>query len=599
MDLRLGISGFLATLLLNFRAEAILWPDQHPQEEQMAIQIAVTLKSILINSFAVNAMSTYIVPVLEQMSTDEVHLVNRVLDLSLSNMHLPMPVVLSQRTKSEIRLPTFCRVLFVTRMEQVISIASTWEENPLFLIVWLTPPTGRKLELMKKMSTVFRYFLHERYNINSLILVPGVLGVQAYHVWPYTPHNCASTTPVEVSLSDTTIRHLYPSRFRNLHGCPLTAIVWKIPPYMGVKWKKGIVSGLDGELLHILSNKMNFTLELMRNEPSDLIGGASYLNGTFTGPYKMLRERRANFTIGCASCTPERSAYLQSTDPYSQMAYVIVMKAPERYSIYEVMLFPFERYTWLALVLVYLLHRLLGVRRRLPGPFLAGWMLWIFVIRASYEASIFNFLHNSPGKPLPHTLEQMLGNGYRFITDHATFRMTLKLPDFRDRTTISKGQPVDVFDALLKERSQKIGAFTSRAFLAYHLTKKKKSRHRFVILAEKIVDNMLCIYFPKNSYFAWDLNKQLFKMRSFGLLQHFSERLAWSNMPTTSDAHGWSASTGGEEDAATGFAESMGFILAAFNCWMGALGFSVLVFGLELLSRRRRWQRFADLMEGI
>lgn len=120
MDLRLGISGFLATLLLNFRAQAILWPDQHPQEEQMAIQIAVTLKSILINSFAVNAMGTYIVPVHEQMSPDEVHLANRVLDLSLSNMHLPMPVVLSQRTKSEVRLPTFCRVLFVTRMEQVM-----------------------------------------------------------------------------------------------------------------------------------------------------------------------------------------------------------------------------------------------------------------------------------------------------------------------------------------------------------------------------------------------------------------------------------------------------------------------------------------------
>ncbi|KAH8317478.1 hypothetical protein KR074_005949 [Drosophila pseudoananassae] len=598
MDFRLAISGLLTILLAYFRAEAILWPDQHPQEERMALQLAGTLKSILINSFAVNDLSLCIFPVYDQMSPDEVSLVHRILGLSLSSLHMPVPIVLSPRIEREIRVQIFSRLLFVTRMEQVISIASSWEENPLFLIVWLTPPP--KLELAQKMSYVFRYFLHERYNINSLILVPGVLGVQAYHVWPYTPQSCASTTPVEVSLSDTTLYHLYPSRFKNLHRCPLSAIVWEIPPYMGVKWKEGKVTGLDGVILHILSTKMNFTLELLRNEPSDLIGGASFLNGTFTGPYKMLLERRANFTIGCASCTPERSAFLKSTAPYSQMAYVIVMKAPERYSIYEVMLFPFARYTWMALVLVYLCHRLLGIRWRLPGPFLAGWMLWIFVIRASYEASIFNFLHNSPGKPLPHTLEQMLGHGYRFITDHATFRMTLKLPDFRDRTAISKGQPVDVFDALLKERSQKIGALTSRAFLAYHLTKKKKRRHRFVILAEKIVDNMLCMYFPKNSYFAWDLDRQLFKMRSFGLLQHHSQRLAWSNMPTTSDAHGWSSSTGGEEeDAATGFAESMGFILAALNCLVGALGFSILVFGLELLSRRRRWQRLAELMERI
>lgn len=120
MDLRLGISGFLTTLLLNFRAQAILWPDPHPQEEQVARQIAVTLKSILINSFAVNDMSLCILPAYEQMSPGEVHLVNRVLDLSLFNIDLPMPVVLSQHIKSEIRVPIFSRLLFVTRMEQVM-----------------------------------------------------------------------------------------------------------------------------------------------------------------------------------------------------------------------------------------------------------------------------------------------------------------------------------------------------------------------------------------------------------------------------------------------------------------------------------------------
>ncbi|XP_016997628.2 uncharacterized protein Ir7d [Drosophila takahashii] len=595
MELR----GVATVLLALFGVQAALWPDQHPLEEHLATEISATLQKMFTNGFAPYNLSVLISTAYEKMDRDRVILVQRVLYRSLYRPGCPVPVVMASHLSRKMAPQVLTQLLFVQNAEQAIAIVKDVEGNKLSVVVLLTsepPPEQRSI-----MSRIFGYFLLERYNINVMILVPSLQGVRAFNVLPYTNSSCASTEPVEMDLKQAGLWDIFPARLKNLHGCPLSVIVWDIPPYMRVHWEREDpmerLEGLDGRLLRILARKMNFTLKLVPNEPAGLLGGSSFVNGTLTGAYQMLRERRANMTIGCAACTPERSTYLAATSPYSQMAYIIVMRARSGYSIYEVMLFPFNQYTWLLLGSVLGIHWIFGRWWRMPSPVLAGWMLWIFVIRASYEASVFNFIHNAPVKPSPQTLEQTLAGGFRFITDHATYRMTLKLPAFRGKTSITPGQPVDVFDALLKA-PWKTGAFTSRAFLADHLVKHRAHRNQLLILAEKIVDNMLCMYFPHGSYFAWEISNLLFNMRSFGLFQHHSQILAWNSMPTTSDAPGRSLHSA-RESLATGFAESMGFVLAALNCLMAALCLSIGVFGLELLSQRRRWPGLAWLMERI
>ncbi|KAH8368541.1 hypothetical protein KR084_012830 [Drosophila pseudotakahashii] len=593
------LHGVVTMLLALFGVQAVLWPDQHPLEEHLATETSATLLKIFTNGFAPYNLSVLISTAYEKMDRDLVILVHRVLYRSLNRPGAPVPVVLDSHLNRKMAPHVLTQLIFVQSAEQAIAIADDMEANNLCVIVLLTSePVSKQRSIMSK---IFAYFLLERYNINVMIVVPSLQGVRTFNVLPYTSSSCASTEPVEMDLKEGGLWDIYPARLKNLHGCPLSVIVWNIPPYMRVHWERSDpmerLEGLDGKLLRILAHKMNFTLELIPNEPAGLLGGSSFVNGTLTGVYQMLRERRANMTIGCAACTPERSTYLAATSPYSQMAYIIVMRARSGYSIYEVMLFPFERYTWLLLGSILGLNWIFGRWWRMPSPVLAGWMLWIFVIRASYEASVFNFIHNGPVKPSPQTLEQTLAAGYRFITDHATYRMTLNLPAFLGKTTITPGQPVDVFDALLKA-PPKTGAFTSRAFLADHLVKHRDHRNRLLILAEKIVDNMLCMYFPHGSYFAWEISNLLFNMRSFGLFGHHSQILAWNRMPTTSDAPGKTHHST-HESLATGFAESMGFVLAALNCLMVALGVSIGVFGLELLSQRRRWLGLVWLMERV
>ncbi|XP_043949026.1 uncharacterized protein LOC108023785 [Drosophila biarmipes] len=590
----------VVTVLLGlFGVQALLWPDQHPLEEHLATKTSATLQKIFTNAFAAYNLSVFISTAYEQMDRDQVALVHRVLYRSLYAPGSPVPVILASQLSPKMATQVLSQLLFVQNAEQAIAIADNVPSNNLCVIVLLS--CEPYLEQRSMMSKIFGYFLLERYNVNVMILVPSLQKVRAFNVQPYTPTSCLSTEPVELDLKEADLWDIFPARLKNLHGCPLSVIVWDIPPYMKVFWDRSDpmdrLDGLDGKLMRILAYKMNFTLKLIPNEPAGLLGGSSFLNGTLTGAYKMLFERRANMTIGCAACTPERSTYLAATSPYSQMGYIIVMRVRSGYSIYEVMLFPFEGYTWLMLALVLGLHRIVRRWWRMPSPVLAGWMLWIFVIRASYEASVFNFIHSAPLKPAPQTLEQALRDGFRFITDHATYRMTLKLSAFRGKTTISAGQPVDVFHALLNA-SSKTGAFTSLSFLADHLVKYRSHRNKLVILAEKIVDNMLCMYFPHGSYFAWEINNLLFNLRSFGIFQHHSQILAWNSMPTTSDAPG-NLLHSIHETAATGFAESMGFVLAALNCLMGALCVSIGVFGLELLSRRLRWPGLAWLMERV
>ncbi|BFG02459.1 uncharacterized protein DMAD_01954 [Drosophila madeirensis] len=603
--MELSSAGFhVLHILALLQVQVAAWPVEKSPHLPLVRKLTEALHRIRVNTCAAHNLSLFISTDYEHLDEKEAHLVRCVLDYSLSREEL-VPVVLASQLSPELSVRVRLQLLFVQSPEQAIAACSALEIKGMYLIVWLTSQPEVSVQ-RSSMSQIFAHFLHRLYNLNVLLLLAHMerSTLQAFAFLPYTAGSCASTEPVELPQREWRLREMFPYRLGNMHGCPLSVIVWPIAPYMHLHWEqpRGVdqVEGLDGLLLKLMANKMNFTIQLLPNEPPELVGGSSYLNGTMTGAYRMLLDRRANLTLGSAACTPERQAHLTATWPYSQIAYVIVLKARGRYSNYEIMLFPFERYTWLLLGGLALVHRGLGRYCRLPAPVVAGWLLWSFVVRACYEGSVFNFLHNSPTKPMPHTFEQMLGAGFGVITDHATHRMALKVQAFDGLIQVRPGQPVDIFDALLEEPPL-TGAFTSVTFLAYHLTQHKERRQRFVILAEKILDNMLCIYFPRDSYFLDIVNNLLFQMRSFGIFQHHSQRLAWANLPTTTDGKG--ARRGrllaSAVDVRTGFAESMGFIVAALNCLCSALAVGIGVFGLELLSRRPRWRRLALIMERL
>lgn len=78
---------------------------------------------------------------------------------------------------------------------------------------------------------------------------------------------------------------------RNLHGCELAIVTWHAPPFIILdqdpdSGRIKSVEGIEGLLITILAQVMNFTIKIVDPQPRDR--GAIYENGTLTGVTKMV-----------------------------------------------------------------------------------------------------------------------------------------------------------------------------------------------------------------------------------------------------------------------------------------------------------------------
>ncbi|KAH8396342.1 hypothetical protein KR222_008882 [Zaprionus bogoriensis] len=586
------------------------------ENSKLMSRLGYTLHLILTRTCAAHNMSVYVsTGYQELLPPPERRVVQQVLHHLLLQRHdseTLVPIVMDRRLGDELVLRVQLAIFFVQSVEQLqVSILPLAGQQHAMhkhklIVVLLARPEDDDAAARGEMQRIFDYMLHGRYNIDVLLLLvmPALNRLRAYSFWPYdAAHSCESTRPIAVSLRQGQLQDLYPRKLHNLRGCPLHVILWNIPPYIELQPARGDFVGWDASILKVLAGKLNFSVALVPNEPPDLIGGVSFANGTMTGAFEMLRQRRGNLSLGCAACAPERYRHLTATGSYKLIEYVVVLRAGQRYSSFEIMLFPFDSYTWqllIALAVLRLLGPLLwavaGVRRRLPAPVLIGWSMLLFMLRIGYESSVFDYVHNGPTRPLPRTLDEVMREGYDFIMDHATYRMTLTLPGMRARSRILPGLPTDMFDQLLQRPlASRTAVLSSLDFLAYHLARHPEQRHRYTIVDERVMNNMVCMYFPMGSYMAPAISELLFQLRSFGICQHLSRSIKRHEpgLVTTANHRGHPLVRKlRNTPASVQFVESMRFLLAAISCLLLGELLTLGVFVLELLSRQSRRLRW-------
>lgn len=571
---------------------------------RLLLRVSHTLHLILVRTCAAHNMSVFVstmyqelLPLPEQRSVHFVleHLLYR------HQRQRSVPLLLDRILGEQLTLRIKMMIFFVQNVQQLIESSSSnartnAAHKHLFLVILLQD--GSRDDAHAEMRRIFGYMLHIRYNIDVLVLLmqPQLGQLRAYSFWPYaSPPSCESVEPIAVAIKEAQLRQLYPRKLHNLHGCPMHVILWDIPPYIQIH-PDGSISGWDAAILKLLAGHLNFSISVIPNEPRGLIGGVSYMNGTLSGAFRMLQDRRGNMTIGCAACSPARYKYLAATSSYNQIEYVMVLRAGRRYSSFEIMLFPFDGYTWEMIAVLAVLRlctgRWLGGLRSIPAPMLIGWSWLLFALRIGYESSIFDYVHNAPPRPLPRTLDEALQEDYSFITDHATYRMVTMLPTLSSRSHIRPGLPTDIFDQLLQQPLQaRIAALSSRDFFAYHLLHHPQQSNLFSILDEKLMNNMVCMHFPMGSYMAKLMNDLLFDLRSFGICQYLSKGAdRWRSFDFTTMATHRHPSMGRVRKTAASvqFEESMRFVYAALSCLIVGEAVTLAIFGLELLSQHRR-----------
>lgn len=591
----------------------------HPpitSHSRLLFLLSHTLHMILMRTCAAHNMSIFVSTAYQELlPLPEQHNIQLVLSRLLyrHKRQSAVPIVMDRQLQETQNLRIHMMIFFVRNLEQLMHAAShnarTNAAHKHKFLVILHQDGDDDGNARAEMRRIFGYMLHQRYNTDVLVLLmqPQLGKLRAYSFWPYGEGpTCKSVEPVAVQIQQSRLRQLYPRKLHNLHGCPLQVILWNIPPYIQLK-EDGSIGGWDAAILKLLAAKLNFSIVLVPNEPPSLIGGISEMNGTLTGAFRMLRERRANLTLGCAACLPARYKYLAATGSYNQIEYVMVLRAGQRYSSFEIMLFPFDGHTWQLLLLLAVLRlatgRWLAQMRCLPAPLLIGWIWLLFTLRVGYESSIFDYVHNAPARPLPRTLDEALQEDYSFITDYATYRMVSKLPVLSSRSKILPGLPTDIFEQLLQQPLRaRIAALSSRDFLAHHLMLHPQQHHLFSILDEKLMNNMVCMHFPMGSYIARVMNELLFDLRSFGICQQLSKpNHRWQSPDlTTMTTHKHPTMRRIRKNPAkVQFDESMQFIYAALICLLLGEALTLLIFGLELLSRQACGQCLRWIFERV
>lgn len=83
-------------------------------------------------------------------------------------------------------------------------------------------------------------------------------------------------------------KDFFPDKLRNFHSCPLKVATFEIPPFMilryGSNGKVSSTAGLDGIVARVLSQQLNFTMDVVVVDPPDW--GITAMRGMSTGASK-------------------------------------------------------------------------------------------------------------------------------------------------------------------------------------------------------------------------------------------------------------------------------------------------------------------------
>lgn len=138
-----------------------------------------------------------------------------------------------------------------------------------FYLIALTNYTYQQYQIMTQMfENLWAEFI---VNVNVIWLAPENSNEAImYTYFPYTPFFCGKAFPIKINqfyfgkwLHGHS--HFFRDKIANLYGCPLKVATVDTPPFMMLKRDQNnslLPDGIDGVLLRVLSQRMNFTIDL-------------------------------------------------------------------------------------------------------------------------------------------------------------------------------------------------------------------------------------------------------------------------------------------------------------------------------------------------
>ncbi|XP_037932326.1 uncharacterized protein LOC119667112 [Teleopsis dalmanni] len=211
--------------------------------------------------------------------------------------------------------------------------------------------------------------------------------------------------------------YLFPRRLQNFYKCELRVCVYESPPFTQIKGDKNKeidllnlnrLSGIEGDLLKILAEKLNFSVRLTISEEFGIIGTES----NSTGCFALLENDTVDIAIGGFSSALTHYYLFSSSYTYYDTKLIFVIRMYWSQDHIKKLLYPFENNVCetiqififgdgnqrpvLNMVIVFLGFSLDVPPKRNFARFLV--MLWLIVtllMRSSYQGKLFDVLRFS------------------------------------------------------------------------------------------------------------------------------------------------------------------------------------------------------------
>lgn len=117
--------------------------------------------------------------------------------------------------------------------------------------------------------------------------------------FPFSENVCGNSNSFKVNLNMT-----FPDKITNLHQCPISFPKLNYYPGLIIEEQKNVtkISGVDGDIMKILKDVLNFTMRVLKMRREEERWGAVYENGSSNGAVGMVLNREVDLTLGERLC---------------------------------------------------------------------------------------------------------------------------------------------------------------------------------------------------------------------------------------------------------------------------------------------------------
>ncbi|CRK94937.1 CLUMA_CG008428, isoform A [Clunio marinus] len=458
-------------------------------------------------------------------------------------------------------------IVFVQSIVTINAFAKTlrhwnYDSSSFFLIVFLKP---FGYETFGGMSTLSKHFWGVNIvNVEYMINYDKLGVVETSTIFPFMKlarsADCKSefglTGRYDISVDKWIVKNYFQHKNFHMKGCPLNVATFSYEPFMIIK-KDGndelTLDGIEGTLLNVLSEKMNFTPKITLVEEKR---GFLYDNGSASGAMEIVMSNKVDLTLGFFVYHPKREKFMTSSKIYYTSKAIWAVPPGDSFTPFEKLTKPFQSAVWICFLIIFILALLIieiinfcpkriqdfmfgkniktpklnvvkiilgGGLSKLPTrnfarTILIMFIFYCFIMSNSYTGGLFYFLQGDLRNHHMSSTQELLKNDFKFYAMSHVKTLLNDTPTILGRTTFIDDE--EVYDRMINNLTDskfKGAVMIPEENLAYRNIRASPNKY-FNRANDDILLYNIVIYMNKFSMYQASIDRVLQNLISGGFI---------------------------------------------------------------------------------